>query len=89
MNGINHRGFLSSALQKPSDAQLRSAIGETRLFAVYESGDPRMPPTENILLFSQRLQQAGVSLKLNRMEADTHGSQELFVRNTPEIVAFM
>jgi hypothetical protein len=51
--------------------------------------DPRVPSSENILPFSQRLQHAGVPLKLNRMEANTHGSQELFVRYTPEIVAFL
>jgi hypothetical protein len=76
-------------LQGLSNAQLRSILGKTRLLAIYESGDPRVPPAENILPFSHRLLQAGVPLSLIRMEADTHGSQELFLRYTPRIVAFL
>jgi alpha-beta hydrolase superfamily lysophospholipase len=76
-------------LEKLSDAQVLSIFGKTHLLAIYESGDPRVPPAENILAFSQRLQRAGVPLNLIRMEADTHGSQELFLRYTPQIVTFL
>lgn len=76
-------------LQRLSNARLSSIFGKTRLLAIYESGDPRVPPGENILPFSHRLLQARVPLSLIRMEADTHGSQELFLRYTPRIVAFL
>jgi acetyl esterase/lipase len=75
-------------LERLSDEQVRSALNATRLMAIYESNDPRVPPAENILAFSQRLRQAGVPLRLTRMEADTHGSQELFVRYASQIIQF-
>lgn len=76
-------------LQSLSDAQLRSVYGGSRLLAIYESGDPRVPPSENILPFSQRLQQADVPLDVITMEANTHGSQELFEQYTPRILSFL
>ena len=75
-------------LQKCSDVEVRSVFNQTRLLAIYESDDPRVPPAENIVPFSRRLLKASVPLDVIRMEADTHGSQELFVRYTPRIVAF-
>lgn len=76
-------------LRQLSDTQLRSVFGKTRLMAIYEGRDPRVPPAENILPFSELLKRAGVPLSLIRMEADTHGSQELFLRYTPRIVSFI
>jgi len=91
----NDAAFLSATenadpmrrLQKYSDAELRSIFDKTRLLAIYESHDPRVPPAENIVPFSHRLRKARVQLEVIGMEADTHGSQELFLRYTPRIVA--
>jgi alpha-beta hydrolase superfamily lysophospholipase len=93
----NDAAFLSATenadpiprLQKCSNAELRSIFDKTRLLAIYESKDPRVPPAENIVPFSHRLRNAGVQLDVIKMEADTHGSQELFLRYTPRIVAFL
>jgi hypothetical protein len=93
----NDTAFLSATegvdpmrrLEKCSDAEIRAIFGKTGLLAIYESHDPRVPPAENIVPFSHRLRKAGVRLQVTRMEADTHGSQELFLRYTPRIVAFL
>jgi hypothetical protein len=76
-------------LQSLRSTQVAWIFGDTRLLAIYESRDPRVPPAENILPFSALLQSAHVPITITRMEADTHGSQELFLRYTEQIVAFL
>ena len=71
------------------DASVRERLGKTRWMAAYESGDPRVPPGENVQPFVRRLSRAGVPVQVEAMEADTHGSQELFVRYLPQIVTFL
>ena len=76
-------------LERLGDSDLRAAFGTTQWMAAYETGDPRVPPAENILPFATRLKRAGIPVRIEAMEADTHGSQELFVRYTPAIVDFL
>ena len=71
------------------DASIRNAFGKTRWMAVYESGDPRVPPGENLRPFAARLNRAGITAHVSVMQANTHGSQELFLNYVPEIVAFV
>jgi hypothetical protein len=70
-------------------AGIRAAFGHTRWMAVYETHDPRVPPQENLLPFVANLHRGGVNVRVTPMEADTHGSQELFLRHTPAILSFL
>lgn len=72
-----------------TDRQIRAAFGDIRLLAIYETHDPRVPPAENLLPFAARLKRARVPLQILSMEADTHGSQELFLRHVEAILAFI
>jgi len=72
-----------------NDSDVRAAFGKTRWMAAYESQDPRVPPEENVKAFAARLERAGIVVQVNEMQANTHGSQELFVRYIPEIVRFI
>lgn len=68
---------------------IRSAFASTRWLAIYETRDPRVPPAENLLPFAAKLNQAGVPVRVLAMEADTHGSQDLFLRYVPEVLSFI
>jgi pimeloyl-ACP methyl ester carboxylesterase len=72
-----------------SGHDLAQVFHNTRLLAAYETADPRVPPNENILPFSQRLKACGIPLQLLPMEANTHGSQELYSRNQIAILKFL
>lgn len=68
---------------------IRAAFAATRWLAIYETRDPRVPPAENIQPFAARLNRAGIPIRILSMQADTHGSQELFLRFVPEVLSFI
>jgi alpha-beta hydrolase superfamily lysophospholipase len=76
-------------VERLNDKQIRATFGATRFLAIYETHDPRVPPAENLFPFAARLKHAGVPLQILAMEADTHGSQELFLRHITAILAFI
>ena len=78
-----------SNIELLDDSRIRAAFADTRWLGIYETHDPRVPPAENLLPFASRLTRAGVPVRLVPMEAETHGSQELFLKYVPDIVAFI
>lgn len=94
---VHDAGFLRATahedplrvIERLNDDAVRSAFRKTRWMAAYETGDPRVPPAENIIPFAARLNRAGVEVRLEAMDAQTHGSQELFMRYLQPIVRFL
>jgi hypothetical protein len=76
-------------IERLDDSGIRAAFADTRWLGIYETHDPRVPPAENLLPFASRLGRAGVPVRLLPMEAETHGSQELFLKYVPAIVTFI
>ena len=75
--------------QRKPRTELASLLRGVQWMAVYETRDPRVPPDENILPFVERLRQAGIFVKLTPLEADTHGSQELYLANIARATSFL
>lgn len=76
-------------LEHLDDSRIHAIFAGTRWLGIYETHDPRVPPVENLLPFASKLTRAGVPVRVLAMEAETHGSQDLFLKYAPGIVAFI
>jgi pimeloyl-ACP methyl ester carboxylesterase len=79
----------AEVLKQLSGREVTKIFRATRFLAAYETGDPRVPPHENLLPFAQRLRACGIPVQMLSMEANTHGSQELYSRNQAAILKFL
>ena len=76
-------------LRRLSATALATLVSTTRWMALYDRGDPKLPPQENLLPFAQLLEGAGVAIRLRSQKQDTHMPEDLLLAERGPIAAFL
>ena len=66
-----------------------SALSATRWMALYDRGDPKVPPGENLLPFIELLEPAGSPVLVRSQKKDTHTPKDLLLDHRREIAGFL
>jgi hypothetical protein len=70
-------------------AVLASTLSSTRWMALYDRGDPKVIPEENLLPFVDILETARVGIRLRSQKRDTHTPRDLLLAHRHEIAGFL
>lgn len=70
-------------------SSVKDALSATRLMALYDRGDPKVLPEENLLPFIGLLEPAGVGVVVRSQKKDTHTPKDLLLRHGREIAGFL
>jgi alpha-beta hydrolase superfamily lysophospholipase len=68
---------------------LAAALSHTRWMALYDQGDPKVIPEENLLPFVHILETARVGIRLRSQKQDTHTPRDLLLAHRHEIAGFL
>jgi alpha-beta hydrolase superfamily lysophospholipase len=68
---------------------LAAALSATRWMALYDRGDPKVIPEENLLPFVDILASARVGIRLRSQKRDTHDPRDLLLAHRHEIAGFL
>jgi len=79
---------LRKARQMDTSA-LASALSATRWMALYDRGDPKVLPEENLLPFVELLESAGIGMRVRSQKKDTHTPKDLLLTHRQEIAGFL
>ena len=75
--------------RRMSPSTLASALSATRWMALYDRGDPKVIPEENLLPFTEILESAGVGLRVRSQKKDTHTPKDLLLSHRQEVAEFL
>lgn len=76
-------------LRQLDAAALAAALSATRWMALYDRGDPKVIPEENLLPFVGILETARVGIRLRSHKQDTHTPRDLLLAHRHEIAGFL
>jgi alpha-beta hydrolase superfamily lysophospholipase len=68
---------------------LASALSATRWMALYDRGDPKVVPEENVLPFIELLEPAGIGIRVRSQKKDTHTPKDLLLTHGREVAGFL
>jgi hypothetical protein len=68
---------------------LASALSATRWMALYDRGDPKVPPAQNLLPLVTLLEGADIPIVIRSQKKDTHTPKDLLLTHGQEIAGFL